>query len=107
MFSANLCFSLISLLALRFNEPTCVKHIKMELLALVANDANTSEIVAELAEYVSDVNADMARHAIRSIAQVRAYWQGSHPLPHTPRSTLCCGHCWSVSLGYFGFTSWA
>jgi hypothetical protein len=47
-----------------------VKHIKMELLALVSNDTNTSEIVAELAEYVSDVNADMARHAIRSIAQV-------------------------------------
>lgn len=58
----------------RFNEPTCVKHIKMELLALVANDANTSEIVTELAEYVSDVNADMARHAIRSIAQVRDFW---------------------------------
>jgi hypothetical protein len=55
-----------------------VKHIKMELLALVANDANTSEIVTELAEYVSDVNADMARHAIRSIAQVP--WPSMAPL---------------------------
>jgi vesicle coat complex subunit len=54
----------------RFNEPTSVKHIKMDLLPLVANDSNTAEIVAELAEYVSDVNAEMARHAIRSIAQV-------------------------------------
>ena len=36
----------------RFNEPTSVKHIKMDLLPLVANDANTAEIVAELAEYV-------------------------------------------------------
>ena len=60
----------------RFNEPTSVKHIKMDLLPLVANDANTAEIVAELAEYVSDVNADMARHAIRGIAQVRACCDG-------------------------------
>ena len=54
----------------RYHEPTCVKHIKMDCMPYVANPSNTNEIVAELIEYVSDVDADMARHAIRAVAEI-------------------------------------
>ena len=32
----------------RFNEPTCVKELKMDILPLLANEENVVEIVAEL-----------------------------------------------------------
>ena len=54
----------------RYNEPTCVKHLKMDVLPQLANETNCADVLAELSEYVSDVDADMARHAIRAVAQV-------------------------------------
>ena len=54
----------------RYNEPTHVKHVKMDILPYLANASNFEEIIAELTEYVSDVDADMARHAIRSISDI-------------------------------------
>ena len=54
----------------RYNEPTSVKHLKMDVLPQLANESNVGEVLAELSEYVSDVDADMARHAIRAVAQV-------------------------------------
>jgi vesicle coat complex subunit len=54
----------------RFNEPTSVKFIKVDIMSLVANEQNMQELVAELSEYVTDVNAEMSRRAIRSIANI-------------------------------------
>lgn len=54
----------------RFNEPTYVKFIKMELLASIAADGSLPDIVGELAECVSDANAETARRSIRAIARI-------------------------------------
>ena len=42
----------------------------MDVLPQLANESNVGEVLAELSEYVSDVDSDMARHAIRAIAAV-------------------------------------
>lgn len=37
---------------LKHNEPTSVRHIKLDIMPQLANDGNVGEIVAELSEYV-------------------------------------------------------
>jgi vesicle coat complex subunit len=54
----------------RFNEPVCVKKLKLSIITSLANDRNMSEIINELAEYVTDVDADIARTSIRSIGRI-------------------------------------
>lgn len=54
----------------RYNEPTHVKYVKIDVLALVADGANVADIVTELSEYVTDVDQELARRAIRAIADV-------------------------------------
>ncbi|CAI5729616.1 unnamed protein product [Peronospora farinosa] len=54
----------------RYNEPTHVKYVKIDILALVADGANVADIVTELSEYVTDVDQELARRAIHAIAGV-------------------------------------
>ncbi|KAG1702612.1 hypothetical protein DVH05_009561 [Phytophthora capsici] len=54
----------------RYNEPTHVKYVKIDILALVADGANVGDIVTELSEYVTDVDQELARRAIRAIADI-------------------------------------
>ncbi|KAF1784143.1 AP complex subunit beta [Phytophthora cactorum] len=54
----------------RYNEPTHVKYVKIDVLALVADGANVADIVTELSEYVTDVDQELARRAIRAIADI-------------------------------------
>lgn len=42
----------------------------MDVLPQLANETNVGDVLAELSEYVSDVDAEMARHAIRAVAHV-------------------------------------
>jgi AP-4 complex subunit beta-1 len=53
-----------------YNDPSCVKSLKVDILVQVATEANQASIMAELTEYVSDVDPDLARQAIRAIAKV-------------------------------------
>lgn len=53
------------MLVCRFNDPSPVKKQKLSILTLLANDKNMSEIITELSEYVSDVDVDIARSAIK------------------------------------------
>lgn len=64
-----LCVSNNVLLS-RYNEPTHVKHLKLDILPKIANEVNATDIALELNEYVTDVDAEMARHAIRAIAEI-------------------------------------
>jgi len=57
----------------RYDEPTPVKYSKVGLLARMANGANVIDIVGELGEYVADVDATMARHAICAIGQIAVH----------------------------------
>jgi len=54
----------------RYNEPPHVKHLKVDLLPLISNDANAKVIAAELGEYVTDVDSELSKRAIRSIGQI-------------------------------------
>jgi AP-4 complex subunit beta-1 len=57
-------------LFVRYNEPPHVKHLKVDLLPLLANEENATELAAELAEYVVDVDAELARRAIQSMGHI-------------------------------------
>jgi vesicle coat complex subunit len=47
-----------------------VKALKIDILVQLATEANQAAIMSELVEYVSDVDSDLARQAIRAIAKL-------------------------------------
>ena len=49
----------------KYDEPSYIKNIKLEILGHIASENNIQEIVNELCEYVTDVNADIAKRSIR------------------------------------------
>ena len=57
-------------LFVRYNEPPHVKHLKVDLLPLVTCEATARDVASELAEYVTDVDAELARHAIMSMGHI-------------------------------------
>jgi len=54
----------------RFNDPSYVKAVKIDILTLLVDLSNAAAIVGELSEYVTDVDADISRRAIRAISKV-------------------------------------
>jgi len=54
----------------KFTEPSAVKGYKLGILPRVACGVNAREIVAELTEYVSGVDAELARLAVRAIGEI-------------------------------------
>jgi len=54
----------------RYNDPICVKEIKVRCLANLATDANAQDILSELSEYITDVDVEIARLSIRSIGKI-------------------------------------
>ena len=49
---------------IKYDEPSYIKHLKLEILAQVASESNIQEIVNELSEYVTDVSAEIAKRSI-------------------------------------------
>lgn len=49
----------------KYDEPSYIKNIKLEILGHIASENNIQEIINELSEYVTDVNADIARRSIQ------------------------------------------
>ena len=49
----------------KYDEPSYIKNLKLEILAHIASPNNIQEIVNELSEYVTDVNAEIAKKSIR------------------------------------------
>lgn len=54
----------------KYTEPGAVKALKMGVLPKVASPGNAREIVAELTEYVTGVDAELSRTAVRSIGAI-------------------------------------
>ena len=54
----------------KFNEPSAVKAYKLSVLPRVASAANAREVVAELSEYVSGVDVELARSAVHAIGEI-------------------------------------
>ena len=57
-------------LFVRYNEPPHVKHLKVDLLPLVANAVNARDIATELSEYVTDVDAELSKRAIAALGRI-------------------------------------
>ncbi|KAH8051751.1 hypothetical protein JL722_10581 [Aureococcus anophagefferens] len=55
---------------IRYDEPSPVKHVKVHLLAELASDQSADDVMAELKEYAADVDADLAKAAIRAIGAI-------------------------------------
>lgn len=54
----------------RYNEPPHLKHLKVDLLPNVVNATNAAAIASELGEYVTDVDAELSKKAIRAIGKI-------------------------------------
>jgi len=54
----------------RYNEPSYIKTVKIDILTQLADAASSEAIVAELSEYVTDVDAEISRRAIRAIGKI-------------------------------------
>ncbi len=54
----------------KYDEPSYIKNIKLEILAHIASSNNIQEIVNELSEYVTDVNAEIAKKSIRCFGTI-------------------------------------
>lgn len=57
----------------KMEEPSYIKDTKIDILAYIANESNTKEIISELSEYVVDVNTDLAKKAIACIAHIGVF----------------------------------
>lgn len=54
----------------RYNEPSSIQQMKIQILPLLATDYNFSDICSELVEYVLGSTEAVSREAIRSISQI-------------------------------------
>eukprot|EP00928_Gymnodinium_smaydae_P079144 TRINITY_DN6314_c0_g2_i1.p1 TRINITY_DN6314_c0_g2~~TRINITY_DN6314_c0_g2_i1.p1 ORF type:complete len:874 (-),score=199.29 TRINITY_DN6314_c0_g2_i1:189-2534(-) len=54
----------------RYNEPSYIKSVKIDILQSIADMGSAEAIVAELSEYVTDVDAGISRQAIRAIGKI-------------------------------------
>lgn len=54
----------------RFNDPSSVKMQKLNIITQLATQGNMIEILGELSEYVTDIDADISRFAIRAIGRI-------------------------------------
>lgn len=55
---------------IKYDEPSYIKNIKLEILAHIASANNIQEITNELSEYVTDVNAEIAKKSIRCFGTI-------------------------------------
>ncbi|RHY24987.1 hypothetical protein DYB32_008578 [Aphanomyces invadans] len=55
---------------IRYNEPSHVKFVKLDILSGVADSHSVADIIMELSEYVTDVDQELSRRAVRAISQI-------------------------------------
>jgi AP-4 complex subunit beta-1 len=54
----------------KYDEPSYIKNVKLEILGHIASENNIQEISSELSEYVTDVNAEIAKRSIRCLGTI-------------------------------------
>jgi len=55
---------------LKFDEPSYIKFLKLDVISLIATEDNVQEVLTELEEYVSDANSEIAKKAIRCFGDI-------------------------------------
>ncbi|KAI4130157.1 MAG: hypothetical protein LQ338_001865 [Usnochroma carphineum] len=54
----------------KYNDPIYVKVTKLELIFMLATEANIGEVLAELAEYATEIDIHFARKSVRAIGKL-------------------------------------
>eukprot|EP00435_Cladocopium_sp_Y103_P009446 s1655_g2.t1 len=57
----------------RYNEPSYIKQVKIDILTMLADFNSAEHIVLELSEYVTEVDVEIARRAIRAIGTIAVH----------------------------------
>jgi AP-4 complex subunit beta-1 len=55
---------------LKYEEPSYIKFLKLDIISMIAREDNVQDIITELEEYVSDVNSEIAKKAIRAFGDI-------------------------------------
>ena len=55
---------------IKYDEPSYIKNLKLDILAQIAGANNIQEVVNELSEYVTDVNAEIAKKSIKCFGTI-------------------------------------
>jgi vesicle coat complex subunit len=79
----------------RYNEVPHVKHLKVDLLPLIANAINARDISMELTEYVTDVDSELSRRAIKALGELAL-----HVAPVSEEMTRLLLSLMDVDSGY-------
>lgn len=53
----------------KYNDPPYVKHEKLNIMIMLANEENLDQLLLELKEYASEIDMDFVRRAVRAIGQ--------------------------------------
>ena len=54
----------------RYNDPSCVKLLKLDILIIISNASNVGEVIEEVAECVTDADTSVARGSVSAIGQI-------------------------------------
>jgi AP-4 complex subunit beta-1 len=55
---------------IRYNDPLWVKSLKIEILGEISDSDNATEIIAELSEYITNVDVEIASTAIHALGKI-------------------------------------
>lgn len=54
----------------QFNDPTNIKYMKLQILPFLVNSDNVGQVIAELSEYVGDIDPDLGIKAIAALGRI-------------------------------------
>lgn len=55
---------------IKADETSYIKLTKLEILSFLANENNIGDMLNELGEYVTDVDAEMAKNSIKTLGNI-------------------------------------
>lgn len=54
----------------KFDEPTYIKHMKIDILTMIVSENTITDIVTELSAYITDVNIDVSKKSIQALSKI-------------------------------------
>lgn len=54
----------------KYSEPDYIKYLKVDMITMISNSKNSKDIVAELVEYVTDVDSELSKRAIIAMGEI-------------------------------------
>ena len=54
----------------KFDEPTYIKFMKIDILTMIVSEASVNDIIGELSAYVTDINVEISKKSIQAISKI-------------------------------------